>query len=388
MNQIAKSHYDTIVIGAGIAGCCAAYMLQNRGEKVLLIDRSAVPASGGSGAAGAFVSPKIGKGGTLQRLTNQAYLYAKEFYSTLFPKHFNQSGVLRLPKDKKDEERFGLYSQHNTEECEEVSQAFLRQNHIKGTTKGFWFAEAGVCDAPALCHAIWNEVCFLQYEVAELLQEGEGWICSPPAAITGETPSPLRAHNIILATGYQNSLCDMAYMGIKGLWGSRGDYTTDLDLQISMHKKISISSNKHGIVKIGATHIKAENPCTLCDGAPLHSLEQQAKEMLTEYDFRLKEIFCGMRSGSRDYFPLVGKVIDVPWMTERHPAIFKGAKPELRYLKNLYVLNGFGGRGFVFAPLMASWLAALIAEGKEPDPAVNPDRLFLKWARKNKTIGQ
>jgi len=44
--------YDTIIIGAGIAGCMAAYTLQAKGQKVLLVDRSVVPTSGGSGAAG------------------------------------------------------------------------------------------------------------------------------------------------------------------------------------------------------------------------------------------------------------------------------------------------------------------------------------------------
>ncbi|MCB4751225.1 MAG: FAD-dependent oxidoreductase, partial [Sulfurovum sp.] len=61
--------YDTIIIGAGITGCCAAYALQQKGQKVLLVDRSSMAATGGSGAAGAFVSPKIGKGGSLQQLT-------------------------------------------------------------------------------------------------------------------------------------------------------------------------------------------------------------------------------------------------------------------------------------------------------------------------------
>jgi tRNA 5-methylaminomethyl-2-thiouridine biosynthesis bifunctional protein len=89
-----------------------------------------------------------------------------------------------------------------------------------------------------------------------------------------------------------------------------------------------------------------------------------------------------MRSGSKDYFPLVGNVIDVPFMLETYPKILRGAKPPLKYIEKLYVINGLGGRGFVFAPLMAKWLAASIVEAKETDKRVNPDRLFLKWCRK------
>ena len=91
-----------------------------------------------------------------------------------------------------------------------------------------------------------------------------------------------------------------------------------------------------------------------------------------------------MRAGSKDYFPLAGKVIDVPFMLTEYPAITRGAKPELKHLNNLFICNGVGGRGFVFAPLMAELISELIVKEKEIDKRVNPDRLFLKWCRKLK----
>jgi len=48
------------------------------------------------------------------------------------------------------------------------------------------------------------------------------------------------------------------------------------------------------------------------------------------------------------------------------------------------VLNGLGGRGFVFAPLMAQWLVQYIINKKEIDKRVCSDRLFFKWVRKMK----
>ena len=171
-------------------------------------------------------------------------------------------------------------------------------------------------------------------------------------------------------------------MGVKGTWGSRGDYRSDLHLEVSMHKSISVSANINGVIKIGATHVKSKEPCMVCEGDPLKGLFQSASQMVDTSDFMLKETFCGMRSGSKDYFPLVGLVIDVPFMLENYPAITRGAKPPLKMMDNLYVCNGLGGRGFVFAPLMAELLAEQIVDGKEMDKRVCPDRLFLKWCRK------
>jgi len=370
--------YDTIVIGAGIAGCSVAYALQQVGQEVLLVDRSAAPASGGSGAAGAFVSPKIGKGSPLQSLTNDAFEYARAFYQEHFPEYFTQSGVVRMPKDAEDAQKFQLYEEFNISRYEYLNSKQLASLGIKESHESFLFDEAGVCDAQGVCQAIWEKVRFRQFEAVSLVWD----VPHSVFRIQGSGSETLNARHIVLATGYQNDLLDMRYMGVRGTWGSRGDYYADLDLKVSMHKKISISSTINGVIKLGATHNKAKNPCMVCDGRPLASLEAQAAEMVDTRDFVLKETFCGMRAGSKDYFPLIGPVIDVPWMLEHHPAIRKGAKPPLQHIPHLMICNGLGGRGFVFAPLMAKWLAELIVEGREMDSRVTPDRLFLKWCRK------
>ena len=364
--------YDTIIIGAGIAGCCAAYTLQQKGQKVLLLDRSGVAASGGSGAAGAFVSPKIGKGSALQTLTNEAFHFAKDFYLKHFSKYFHQTGVIRIPKDVEDAGKFSTYETFNDSKYRWVNKEELNAFGIKNSEESFIFEEAGVCDASEMCAAILEQVPHAQYDVKSLSFKDEVWR-------VGE----YSCKNIVLATGYQNDLFDMRYMGVKGTWGSRGDYKSALNLEVSMHKSISVSANINGIIKIGATHVKSKEPCMVCDGDPLKGLFQSASQMVDTSDFVLKETFCGMRSGSKDYFPLAGSVIDVPFMLENYPAITRGAKPILETIDNLFICNGLGGRGFVFAPLMAELLAECIINGKEIDSRVSPDRLFLKWCRKS-----
>jgi tRNA 5-methylaminomethyl-2-thiouridine biosynthesis bifunctional protein len=364
--------YDIIVVGAGIAGCCSAYFLHQKGLEVLVVDRSGVAAAGGSSAAGAFVSPKIGKGSPLQSLTNEAFLFAKDFYLQNFPQHFYQTGVIRIPKDQEDAQKFIDYESHNSTKYRWVLAEELLAFGIREEHNGFLFVEAGFCDAPKMCEAILEGIDYVQYELSSLSYE-DGYWC------VGE----YRANNLLLATGYENRYLDMRYMGVKGTWGSRGDYYSSLPLKHSMHKSISISANVNGIIKIGATHNKGVNICMKCDGEPLRDLFEKASSMVDTSDFKLKETYCGMRSGSKDYFPLVGGVVDTNYMLETYPKILKGAKPPLKKVEHLYICNGLGGRGFVFAPMMAKMLAEHIVEGKEIDRRVDPDRLFLKWCRKS-----
>ena len=66
----------------------------------------------------------------------------------------------------------------------------------------------------------------------------------------------VRAKNIIFATGYESDLADLRYMGIRGTWGTRGDFSSKLDLGVSMHQAMSVGANVDGIIKLGATHEK------------------------------------------------------------------------------------------------------------------------------------
>ena len=367
-------NYDVIVIGAGIAGCSSAYFLKEKGLKVLVLDRTGIAVAGGSAAAGAFVSPKIGKGSALQTLTNEAFEFAKDFYLENFPEHFKQTGVIRIPKDDEDAKLFVEYEKHDHSKREWVNEENLEERGIKNAKKSFLFDEAGVCDAPKMCEAFLEGIDYVEYDVKSLNYEDEFWHIGA-----------YRANKLILATGYENKFFDLRYMGIKGTWGTRGDYVSSLNLNVSMHKKISVSANIEGIVKIGATHEKEINSCVRCGEKPLNALLEIATDMIDTSDFQLQESFCGMRAGSKDYFPLLGSVIDVSETLEAHPKLVRGAKlkEEPMLMENLYVCNGLGGRGFVFAPLMGKMLAEKIVDGKEVDVRVNPKRLFLKWCRKS-----
>ena len=363
--------YDTLIIGAGIAGASVAYALTHKNQKVLVLDKNGI-ASGGSGAAGAFVSPKIGKGGMLQGLTNEAFEYAKEFYLSVCPQYFHQTGVVRLPKDEADAQQFAQYAKHNQNVYENYTKETLQALGINAEFDGFCFPEAGDCDAKAVCAFLLDGIEVVQYEVTTLTRENDVWS-------VGE----FKAKNVVLATGFESNLADMRYMGIKGTWGTRGDFASDLKLGVSMHQSMSVGANVGGIIKLGATHEKEVKESVPCQEKQALSLKEKASMLIDVSDLELKAVFCGMRAGSRDYFPLLGRVIDVSKMLDDTPMVARGVTAPLHYRENLYVGKGLGGRGFVFAPLMAKWLAEYIVEGKEVDTRVCADRLFFKWCRKS-----
>jgi len=377
--------YDTIIIGAGIAGATAAYTLTGRNQKVLVLDKNGI-ASGGSGAAGAFVSPKIGKGSALQTLTNEAFIFAKEFYLSTCPEYFHQTGVIRIPKDEVDAQKFSEYEKFNDTVYENYSKEKLQSLGIDVNFDSFYFPDAGDCDAPKVCAFLLRDIEVQVCNVEEIVYKDGMWNvlrqAQEPRGNTVAEFVEVKAKNIVLATGFESNLTDLRYMGIRGTWGTRGDFSSKLALDVSMHQSMSVGANVDGIIKLGATHEKEVKEVVPCNKEQALSLKEKASSLIETSDLELVETYCGMRAGSKDYFPLVGKVIDAPMMLETYPAIVRGAKPALAYIDNLYVLNGLGGRGFVFAPLMAEWLSECIVEGKEVDKRVCVDRLFLKWCRK------
>ena len=365
--------YDTIVIGAGIAGVATAYFLHRKGQKVLVLDKRGI-AGGGSGAAGAFVSPKIGKGSPLQKLTNEAFTFSRKFYTEYFPDHYHQTGVIRIPKEEVDAAKFTDYEVFNTNKYEKYAPDTLLKKGIRTSYESFYFEEAGVCDAPELCEVMMKGIDFVEHEVSSLTYLAEDAVWRADNYL---------AKNVVLATGFESNLIDIRYMGVRATWGTRGDFATKLPLEVSMHQSMSVSANLDGVIKLGATHEKSIETPMECEEVQALSLRDKASGLVDVSDFELIATFCGMRAGSRDYFPLLGRVVDSRYMLENYPAITRGAKVPLRHYKNFFVCNGLGGRGFVFGPMMGKMLAEYIVEEIPIDPRVDADRLFLRWCRRS-----
>jgi|GEM_PF-3036679 len=219
-----------------------------------------------------------------------------------------------------------------------------------------------------------------------------------------------RAKGVILALGAEGNRWHPPYLQINPIWGERIGVITSTPPKFHYHKQVSVSvgipflkeevkdgyiikkvekkeekdkkrekktsfkkiekgnrekrvlseTEKGGngekwIVKIGATHRRNCPDCTE-NWEEAFRLLQLAREIIP-IDGQIVSIKGGFRGGTRDFFPVVGAVLDWEGTLFWNPRLPKGVKlTHPRYLPGLFIINGMGGRGFSNSILTAYWL--------------------------------
>jgi glycine/D-amino acid oxidase-like deaminating enzyme len=384
--------YDYIIVGAGIAGCSTAYFLSKYSDSVLLVDRNCDLAQGASGAAGAFLSPLLGKPNKFKDLVTDALKFSTNFYLENISTEITNCGVVRIPKNQEDRDKFETYIPFMDFSYEEMEN-------------GYYFKIGSQVNSYNICKYLSKEVeTLFQYEVIKIEKYENFWLIN----------DEFKAKNIILTTGADISLIEEEYFNIRAVWGQKIDIFTSTQTTKNYHKDCSLSHStpekeKNGyITSIGATHNRIEcdlNICNHClkklgldnfshdtytndlildDTKKLISLANNIK---TLENIELLDIKIGPRASSVDYFPMVGKLIDSKKTLDNFPHLVNGSFVKdkmLSQIENLYVLNGVGGRGYVLSPYLAYLLVESIVNKKEFQLDIQTHRLFKRWVKKYK----
>ena len=336
--------YDVAIIGAGINGSSVAYEFLKENKKVILFDMNGI-ASGGSGAAGAFISPKFSKGGELKEIIDKAFVYSMEFYEKNFPHIFTKSTLIHTSQD--NEEKYTI--------------------------------ESGMVNAEAMCNALCEGVKFVKSKVDTLVYDNGMWIID----------ELYTAKNIVLATGAYEQIIKEPYIQLRGIWGHRIDVKTSTINKNTLHQFVSISPSKDGVLSIGATHNIHYHPQTSPEPYNLEEgrkeLLEKASRMIDLKDVEVIKDYTGLRSGSFDYIPLVGSLVVSKETLASTTMHFQTKKPDYtkyEYYPNLYLINGNGGYGFVLAPYLAKILVENILDAKQISKRLSPARFFARWAKK------
>ena len=370
--------YDTAVIGAGINGCAAAHFLTQSGEKIVLFDREGI-AAGGSGAAGAFISPKISKGGPLKTLMEEAYLFSLDYYCTFFPELIRVAPLLHLAKYEDENEKVAAFKALTTLPQLPIGECPLVLQSQTEAFERVLLSQSGLVDAAGICRVLASNAHFVRKEIDIIKYEDGFWYLGS-----------IRAKKVILATGAYRPVVSMPHIALRAVWGHRIDIETSTKIPCHLHQYVSIAStDEAGRSAIGATHDVHFHPETAKEAYDLEAgraqLLQKADRTLKLQNVRVLKDYTGLRSGSNDYLPMAGRVADAEATLRKFPKMAIGEKYdtlEFVYHPGLYMLNGTGGYGFVLGPLLAKRLAEHILYDKPIPAVVDPSRFVLRWAKR------
>ncbi len=383
--------YDYVIIGAGITGCCTAYFLSKYSKSILLIDKNEKVAFGASGAAGAFLSPLLGKPNKFKDLITRSLTFSTNFYKEINSKSLNTCGVSRIPKNNEDRKKFESYKPYMDFDYSVLDD-------------GYFFEIGSQLNPSEVCELLSKDINKkLNYKTETLIKEDDFWIIN----------NEIKAKNIILASGADTKLINEEYFDVRAVWGQKIDISTSTRTEINYHKECSVSkANKIDDytykVSLGATHHRFDcdkNICNYCvEVANLNKncsncyskdvvnddslkLIKLAKDIIKLEDVKVIDVKIGARSSSPDYFPMLGKLVDSRKSFEKFPHLINGThiKDEmLEMIDNFFVINAVGGRGFVLSPYLANQLVENIVNKTQIDSEISTHRLFKRWAKKQK----
>ncbi|RBQ31470.1 D-amino-acid oxidase [Arcobacter sp. FW59] len=382
--------YDYIIIGAGICGCSLSYFLKQYSKNILLIDKNSDVAFGASGAAGAFLSPLLGKPNEFKSLVTKALKFSLEIYKKDFAEYFQNSGTCRIPKNQEDFDKFKSYIPH-------------MDFDFKAFEDGYFFDIGSVVSSYEICKKLSKDVEKLfNYDVLKIEKKDDLWIIN----------DEIEAKKLFLSTGADISLINEEYFDIRAVWGQKIDILSSTKIDINYHKECSLSKsipkNGKNFISIGATHhrfkenmkdtsynlklkninnIKHNKKTLEIINSDTEELLKKANDIKKLEDIEVIDIKIGSRASSIDYFPMVGTLVDSKKSFEKYPHIKNGThikNENLVLYENIYTLNGVGGRGFVLSLYLASNLVEFVINNKILDDNITNYRLFSRWAKKYK----
>ena len=337
------------VIGAGAAGSSAAQRLAARGHQVTVFDAADEAGAAASGnKAGVFRPQPSLDDDRLARLLRACFLYGRRHVAALDGARYGLTGVLQLARDERHEDvqrRVAAAQNEAPELLRYVDQT--EATRLAGwpvASGGWWFARAGWINPPSLCRANLAGLDVRYGRRIERIERQNGlWLlldveghCLMEADVVVlangiDTPRLAPAIPIRIARGLVSHLPEAAVPRFDVVATRRGYVTPAVD----------------GIHCAGATHQVDD-----LDAAP--RLSDHAENLQ-----RLEAILPGYGSGLAAE-QLAGRVGFRPMSPDRLPMVGRLAE------EGLWLINGFGSRGLVWASLCAEILSSLVDD--EPVP--------------------
>jgi len=349
------------VIGAGIAGACAARSFLARGCGVTVLDKAAAPGAGASGNPLALVMPRLDAAdGPGARGLIEAYLYARRFYETLGPEAAVFLDAIHRPRGETERQRFSKLLADPP-----LDETLLRPFDRNDQSAGLHHLGA-IAIRPALALPALLEGATLRFN--------------------SEAVS-VNAHSIHLASSEiieADLILACAGMGLAKLDGAPAPFLTgrlgQLESTPSSSPPNAIADGGYaleafGQLVFGATFEPARSEPEITQAARAQNLETLAR---LRPDLKPGDLVsrAAIRATTQDRFPFVGA-----------PQNEKAPDADPAPFSSLRLIGGLGARGFLWAPLLAELAASEVFD--EPSPveasvaeALDPGRFHRRAVRR------
>jgi tRNA 5-methylaminomethyl-2-thiouridine biosynthesis bifunctional protein len=339
------------IIGAGIAGAAAARAVRALGGEALVIE-AAAPGAGGSGNPAALVTPRLDAGlGPPAQLFAQAFRRAVTIYEGM-PAAIISRGVLQLATEPRDADRFA-----------KIAASGLFEPETMDATDDGLAQHAALVVEPAAVLGAWAPET-VKAAVKALRQEDGEWVL-----LYTDDRVVVRADAVIVAAAMGSAdLC--AGLPLKPFRGQASFVQGFTGLADAVAWGGYAAPTREGLL-FGATYDR-DDTATDVRAADhtrnLATLAQVRPELAEQLAALTLEGRASIRATTPDRAPIAG------------PA--PGGEP------GLFVLTGFGSRGFSLAPLLAEHVAALALGAPSPLPEplsdlVDPERFRRRAARRS-----
>lgn len=335
------------IIGAGIAGACAAHAFLRRGCEVTVIDRAEAPGAGGSGNPLALVMPRLDAAdGAAARALLAAWLYARRLYPELGPAAAQQLDAIHLPRGKKEELRFDRL----------LADPPLDDSLLQPFKQGLRHIGA-IAIRPKAALATLLEGATQRFNTsvdslasidADLVVVCAGMGLAALAELAPPLTGRLGQLESMPATGPPSAIAD-------------GGYAVEA----------------FGLLVFGATFEAANDEPQISDAGRTHNLEILARLRpdIAPHDLTSR---AAIRATTPDRLPFAG----APPQKEKAP----DGTPALRSPPSR-LIGGLGSRGFLWAPLLAELVASEVFGEPLPVEAsvaanLNPGRFLARALRR------
>ena len=359
------------IVGAGIAGACLAVALKQRGAEVTVFDSAAGPAQGTSGNPLALVMPRLDAGDTVHaRLLIDAYLSAQAFYA-------GRPGITRTetvhrPRDEGEVARFEKV----------LSDPPLGLEQLEALRGGGFLHKGSLVVEP-------------EQLLPELLREVDvRWANHVQLCAAARTINDERFEHIVLANGWQMKR-NLPDLRINNRLGQVEWLAADVEVPAS-----AVASGPYAVANgnrrlWGATFADHPGDAPQTSEAARRENNQGLQRLAPFWSQQIKQHAvqsrAGVRASTADKVPLIGNWPDATSMLADRPKLERAAWQVARdayCLPGLYVVGGFGSRGFTWAPWAASIITAQVFNDPLPAreealKAIVPIRQILRVLKRN-----